>query len=188
MTINQYSLVLSVLILVLGTATLLSIASYLISPLTRQWFGRIAYTTWLKLIGLFSTIATLGALTYQFYYLTPVCLDCWWQRIFMFPIEIIVIISLFTKNKLNHLLTGVMATLGIFFSIDHYSEHFENYVLGNPSLVPCSPIPGEPLCGVAPTVTFGFITIPFLALVTFATIIWLSYLAHRKSVTEGNRF
>jgi disulfide bond formation protein DsbB len=126
-------------------------------------------------------MATLGALTYQFIYLTPVCLDCWWQRIFMFPLEIIVLVSLLTKNKLNHILIGVMASCGILLSAHHYGEHFERYVLGNSKLVPCSPTPGEPLCGLAPTVTFGFITIPFMAFVVFATIIWLSYLAHRKS-------
>lgn len=181
MTLIQYSMLLSVLILFLGSITLFSIVSYFTSPLTRKWLGQIAYTTWLKIIGLLATIATLGALTYQYVYLTPVCIDCWWQRIFMFPIEIIVLVSLFTKNKANHILTGVMASIGILISTYHYSKHFERYVIGNSALVPCSPLPGEPLCGLAPTVTFGFITIPFMALFVFASIIWLSYLAHKKS-------
>lgn len=180
MTIEQYSTVLSVSILLLGATTFLSIISYFSSSRIRERFSTVTYDTWLKLIGIFATIATLGALTYQFIYLTPVCLDCWWQRIFMFPLEIIVITSLLTKNKLNHYLIGFMATVGALFSIDHYSEHFERYVLGSPSLEPCSPILTDPLCGLAPTVTFGFITIPFMALITFVTIIWISYLAFQK--------
>jgi len=181
MDINRYSLVLSVLILLLGATTLLSIIGYFFVPKIRERITTLSYTKILECTGILATIATLGALTYQFIYLTPVCLDCWWQRIFMFPLEIIVLVSLLTKNKLNHILIGVMASCGILLSAHHYGEHFERYVLGNSKLVPCSPTPGEPLCGLAPTVTFGFITIPFMAFVVFATIIWLSYLAHRKS-------
>jgi len=181
MTIDQYSLILSILTLLLGTATVFSIAGYFSSPKIRERFGTITYDTWLKLIGIFATIATLGALTYQFIYLTPVCLDCWWQRIFMFPLEIIVAVSLLTKNKLNHFVIGFMAAIGGLFSAHHYSEHFARYVLGSPSLEPCSPLWSDPLCGLAPTVTFGFITIPFLALITFITIVWLSFLAYEKS-------
>lgn len=181
MDINRYSLVLSVLILLLGSTILFSIIGYFFIPKIRERIVTLSYTKILELIGIFSTIATLGALTYQFVYLTPVCLDCWWQRIFMFPLEIIVLVSLLTKNKLNHILIGVMASCGILLSAHHYGEHFERYVLGNPELSPCSPTPGEPLCGLAPTLTFGFITIPFMAFFVFATIIWLSYLAHQKS-------
>ncbi len=181
MDINRYSLVLSVLILILGATTFLSLISYFFVPKIRERIVALSYTTLLEIIGILATIATLGALTYQFIYLTPVCLDCWWQRIFMFPLEIIVLVSLLTKNKLNHILIGVMASCGILLSAHHYGEHFKRYVLGNPELAPCSPTPGEPLCGLAPTLTFGFITIPFMAFVVFATIIWLSYLAHQKS-------
>ncbi len=181
MTIQQYSLVLSVLVLLLGSATLLSIILFFSSAAWREKIQTVAYDTWMKLIGIFATIATLGALTYQFIYLTPVCLDCWWQRIFMFPIEIIVLVSLLTKNRQNHFLTWFMASIGILFSLHHYSEHFERYVMGNATLVPCSPTPSEPLCGLAPTVTFGFITIPFMAVIVFAALIWLSYLAFHKS-------
>lgn len=181
MDINQYSLVLSVLILLLGATTILSIIGYFFVPKMRAHITAFSYTKLLGLIGILATIATLGALVYQFVYLTPVCLDCWWQRIFMFPLEIIVLVSLFTRNKLNHILIGVMASCGILLSAHHYSKHFDRYVMGNAALAPCSPTPGEPLCGLAPTLTFGFITIPFMALIAFAAILWLSYLAHQKS-------
>lgn len=181
MSIEEYSLILSVCVLLLGGVTLFSIFGYFCVPKVREKMNSVAYTTWLKAIGVFATIATIGALTYQYRYLTPVCLDCWWQRIFMFPIEIIIVVSLFTKTRTNHLITGLMASIGLIFSILHYSKHFQKYVIGNPTLVPCSPSLSEPLCGLAPTVTFGFITIPFMALVTFVTLIWLSYLAHQKS-------
>jgi disulfide bond formation protein DsbB len=185
MNIEQYSEVLSVLVLLLGAATLLSLFGYYFSTAVRERMMRIAYATWLKLIGGFATIATLGALTYQYVYATPVCPLCWWQRIFMFPIEIVILVSLWTKNKSNHLITCIMASIGILFSVDHYYGHYQKYVAGNPFLLPCSTNPLEPSCTQSPVVTFGFITIPFMALVVFAAIIWLSHLAYLKSKSEN---
>ena len=181
MNIEQYSQVLSVLVLLLGTATIGSFLGYYFSPKIRARLLQVAYTTWLKFIGGFATIATLGALTYQYVYATPVCPLCWWQRIFMFPIEIVILASLWTKNRTNHLITCIMASIGIVFSVNHYYAHYQKYVAGNPFLLPCSANPLNPSCTQSPIVTFGFITIPFMAMVVFATIIWLSHLAYLKS-------
>ncbi len=181
MNLEQYSTVLSVLVLLLGAATILSILSYLFSPLTRTLIARISYTTWLQGIAFFATLATLGAVTYQYVYLTPVCVLCWWQRIFMFPLEIIILVTLWTKAKMNHLIVGLMAAIGLSISAYHYYGHYQKYVAGNPFLLPCSTNPLEPSCSNSPIVTFGFITIPFMALVVFSAILWLFYLAHKKS-------
>lgn len=181
MGIALYSTILSVLILLLGIATVVSVVGYIISPAIRRRVKIISYDTWLKLIGFFATIATLGSLTYQLVYAAPVCSLCWWQRIFMFPIEIVIIVSLWTKAKTNHYITAVMACIGIVFSAKHYYAHFQKYVAGNPFFIPCSVAPGEPSCSNAPIVSFGFITIPFMAFITFLAIIWLSYLAYQKS-------
>ncbi|MBP9728152.1 MAG: disulfide bond formation protein B [Candidatus Moranbacteria bacterium] len=181
MNIERYSFILSVLVLLLGTTTILSVIGYFFVPKIRERIVALSYTKLLELIGVFATIATLGALTYQFVYALPVCPLCWWQRIFMFPIEIIIFVTLWTKTKANHLITGIMAVIGSLFALNHYYAHYQKYVMGNPFYIPCSVAPGEASCANAPLVTFGFITIPFMALIVFATIIWLSYLAHQKS-------
>lgn len=181
MNLEQYSTVLSALILLLGAATVFSIAGYCFVPKLRANVAALSYTALLKLIGLVATIATLGALTYQYVYGLPVCHLCWWQRIFMFPLEIIILVTLFTKAKANHLIIALMAGIGLPIAAYHYYGHYQKYVAGNPFLLPCSTNPLEPSCSTSPIVTFDFITIPFMALVTFITILWLSYLAHKKS-------
>ncbi len=186
MNLESYSIVLSALVLLLGAATILSILSYLFSPTTRALVTQVSSTTWLKLIAGFATIATLGAVTYQYVYLTPVCVLCWWQRIFMFPLEIIILVTLWTKAKMNHLIVGLMAAIGLPISAYHYYGHYQKYVAGNPFLLPCSTNPLEPSCSNSPIVTFGFITIPFMALVVFSAILWLVYLTHQKSRQESN--
>ena len=183
MNLAAYSIVVSALVLLLGTATFLSILGYCFSPTIRARLDTVSYTAWLALIGATATIATLGSLTYQFVYLTPVCVLCWWQRIFMFPIEIVILVSLYTRTKGNNLISGIMAGIGALFASYHYYGHYQKYVAGNPFLLPCSTNPLEVSCSNSPVVTFGFVTIPFLALITFIAIIWLSYLAHKKSQT-----
>jgi disulfide bond formation protein DsbB len=184
MSIATYSQILGALVLLLGTATFLSFLSYCFSPLTRTRVSAVSYTTWLKLIATIATMATLGAVTYQYVYATPVCVLCWWQRIFMFPIELILAVTLWTKTKMNHYIIGLMATIGLPISLYHYYGHYQKYVAGNPFLLPCSTNPLESSCSNSPIVTFGFITIPFMAAVVFATILWLTYLAYRKSQSQ----
>lgn len=181
MNLEQYSTVLSVLVLLLGAATVLSILSYCFSPTTRALIAKVSYTCLLQVIALLATIATLGALTYQYIYLTPVCVLCWWQRIFMFPIEIIIAVSLWTKTKTNHLIVGLMAAIGLPIAAYHYYGHYQKYVAGNPFLLPCSTNPLEPSCSNSPIVTFDFITIPLMAMIVFVAILWLTYLAYKKS-------
>ena len=181
MDINRYSIVLSILILLLGTTTVLSIISYFFLPKVREKLSALSYATLLKLIACLATIATLGAVTYQYVYGLPVCHLCWWQRIFMFPLEIIILITLWTKTRTNHLIISLMAAIGLPIALYHYYGHYQKYVAGNPFLLPCSANPLEPSCSNSPIVTFGFITIPFMAFVVFSAILWLSYLAYRKS-------
>lgn len=185
MNLELYSTVLSVLVLLLGAVTLLSILSYAFSPLTRAKLTTVAYTTWLKLIGVLAALATAGALTYQYAYGLPVCHLCWWQRIFMFPIELIVLVSLWTKTKTNHLLIALMTAIGLPIALYHYYGHYQKYVVGNPFLLPCSTNPLEPSCSNSPVMTFGFVTIPLMAALVFGALLWLSYLAYKKSKQDS---
>lgn len=181
MNIQVYSFIVSSLTLLLGTTTILSIIGYFFVPKIRERIVALSYEAFLRCIALFATLATLGALTYQYVYALPVCPLCWWQRIFMFPIEIIIFVTLWTKTRANHLITGIMALIGSLFALNHYYAHYQKYVMGNPFYIPCSVAPGEASCANAPLVTFGFVTIPLMALVVFIAIVWLSYLAHKKS-------
>ncbi|MFZ3031628.1 MAG: disulfide bond formation protein B [Candidatus Moraniibacteriota bacterium] len=183
MDIIQYSTVLAAGSLLLAAATFLSVVGFFFSPRLREKLNRITYTTWMTLIGGLSAASVIGTLIYQFTYLTPVCSLCWWQRIFMFPLTLIAAIALYTRSRTDHLITGSMAALGLLFASYHYYGHFQKYVIGNPFLLPCSTSALEPSCSESPIILFGFMTIPLFGVIAFSAIIWLSYLAHRKSQT-----
>lgn len=179
---EPYSFILSLGTLGLLVATLVHFVGYILSPKVRQWTGQIDYDDHLRIIGALALSSALFALGYQYIYHLAVCELCWWQRIWLFPITIIVPVSLYYHIRHNHVVTGILAIIGGFFASYHYYYHFQAWVLGNFLEMPCETGGLLPACvdneGV---LNFGFVTIPFMGVVLFLTIVWLSYLAHQKA-------
>ena len=180
MTLDLYSLLLSISVLALGTITLLILIGYIGSSQVRAKIQDIPYFRIVQFIGFLSIFSTIWVMIYQLYYELEVCELCWWQRIFMFPIDIIVLVSLYYKTRTNHMIIGILSAFGIFFAGYHYYYHFRGWVLGEIVSLPCS------VGGLLPACTdnngilqFGFVTIPLMALIVFIAILWLSYVAHQ---------
>jgi disulfide bond formation protein DsbB len=117
-----------------------------------------------------SFIATLGSLYFsEILQYTP-CELCWYQRIFMYPLVIILGIGVFKKDASIALYTLILSGIGGCISIYHYSIQKIDF-LGEHSascgIVPCT---GEYINWL------GFITIPFLALIAFIIIFVISLL------------
>lgn len=111
----------------------------------------------------------------------------------MFPIEFIVFFTLLKKITYNELPILALAAFGTFFAGYHYYLHFMSWVMKNDSIMSftnCSVGGILPSCtDPAGVVIFGWLTIPFMALVIFVTIMWLSILAmmnrrQAETVTE----
>jgi len=182
LSIEYFSLFLSVGILATLALVVASAIGYAFSAKARDFLKSQNYSHYLKFIGFLSITGTLGALTYQFAYDLPVCVLCWWQRIFIFPIDIVILVSLFQKARGNHVITGILALIGSFFAGYHYYYHFIGWVMKQEVMLPCTIGGLLPSCtdngGV---LTFGFITIPFMALVLLISVVWLSFLAHKST-------
>lgn len=116
-----------------------------------------------------SLIATLGSLFFSEILHYEPCKLCWFQRIFMYPLVFITTISLIKKDFKQSLYILILSTIGGSISIYHYliqkTELFStnNNFCGR---IPCS---GEFIN------LFGFITIPFLALIAFTLIFILNF-------------
>lgn len=116
---------------------------------------------------LIAAVSTLGSLFFsEVMELTP-CVLCWYQRIFLFPLAIILLIGLFPLDKkvVNYALP--LAIIGLLFTVYHCLLFF-GVIPEN--LQPCSQ-------GVSCTddnmELFGFLPIPLLALIAFLMIIIL---------------
>lgn len=141
---------------------------------------KVSYEAILAGMGAIALISTVSVLLYQYEFQLAVCELCWWQRIFMFPIEIVVFVALLTKQKHAHVTVGALATIGALIAGYHYYNHFQNLVLGKEVTLPCSQVGLVPSCSDFSFTVFGFVTIPGMALLAFLSIILLAFAAHRR--------
>lgn len=134
-------------------------------------------TAWKLVFGawLIASTATLGALFFGEIMALPPCLLCWYQRIFMFPLALILPFGLapFDPKIVRYALP--LAIGGWLVAVFH-----QMLVLGlvPKSLEPCAR--GVP-CSKTVIEMFGFVTIPLLSIAAFSTIIVLLVLAHYRS-------
>lgn len=121
---------------------------------------------------LIATMSTLGALFLGEVMALPTCVLCWYQRIFMFPLVLILPIGLFPFDTKVIRYALPLAVLGWLLAVFH-----QLLVVGviPESLKPCTQ--GVP-CSVKVIEWFGFVTIPILSIAAFSTIIALLLVAH----------
>lgn len=126
-------------------------------------------------IGLsFATIATLGSL-----YLSNImgwspCRLCWFQRIFMYPIVVLFIISLILDRREVSDYTLPLSILGFGTAIYHYLVQF----LAQVQASGCSIT--QVSCEAKYTIYYGHISVPLMAASAFAAIAILSYRDYRS--------
>lgn len=111
-----------------------------------------------------SLIATLGSLYFSEIRGFIPCDLCWFQRIFMYPLVILLGIATFQSDTSGKKFILPLSIVGSIISFFHY---LEQKVPGFGGIKPC--VSGVP-CSAEYINWFGFITIPFLALIAFTLI------------------
>ena len=124
---------------------------------------------------LVASLSTLGALFFGEVMKLPPCNLCWYQRIFMFPLALILPIGLFPFDRKVIRYALPLALLGWLFAVFHML-----LVAGviPESIKPCTQ--GVP-CSVKVIEWFGFVTIPLLSVLAFSTILALLATTHFRS-------
>lgn len=111
-----------------------------------------------------AVIATSGSLFFSEVLKYTPCNLCWYQRILMYPLSILLLIATVKQDRNISAYVLPLSILGGLISTYHY-------LLEKTDLFPN----GDAACGIVPCTTeyinwFGFVTIPFLALVAFILI------------------
>lgn len=133
----------------------------------RCWF-------WIFLAWLVAMVSTLGALFLgEVMGYTP-CVLCWYQRIAMFPLTLILAAGLFPFDRRVVRYALPLAAVGCLLAVFHLA-----LVAGwiPEAIKPCQQ--GVP-CSNTPVVWFGFVTIPLLSLLSFSIICGLLLATSRK--------
>jgi len=105
----------------------------------------------------------------------PVCHLCWYQRICVYPLVIILGIATFRDDFGAAIYGIVLAALGAFFAIYQYLEQMI------PGFAPINVCTAGPDCSEIHFQLLGFITFPFLSLLACLAIIILLSITLRSS-------
>ena len=138
-------------------------------------FTAPSQTGWLLLFAawIVVTIATMGSLFFSEVMDVPVCLLCWYQRIAMYPLVLILAVGLFPFDPKVVRYAGALVVPGWLISL------FQVLLVAGiipESAQPC--VQGIP-CSETHIALLGFLNIPTLSLLTFTLIGILLFFTHK---------
>ena len=131
---------------------------------TEKKAEHILFTAWA-----ISLIATSGSLYLSEIMKYEPCILCWYQRIFMYPLVIILAVAIIKKDYKVGTYSLVISIIGMLISIYHYAIQ-KISTLSNTTACGRIPCTGDYLNWL------GFITIPLLCLIAFLIIIICSFI------------
>ncbi|MBM7840564.1 disulfide bond formation protein DsbB [Alkalihalobacillus xiaoxiensis] len=121
-----------------------------------------------------SLVATLGSLYFSEIEKFEPCALCWYQRIFMYPLVILIAVGVIRKDSGVAIYAAVLSGIGMCISIYHYA--MQKLPINEDDVIGC----GLVSCTGQYINWFGFITIPFLAGTAFILIFITSLYVIRK--------
>ncbi|PEO44450.1 disulfide oxidoreductase [Bacillus toyonensis] len=122
-----------------------------------------------------SFVATLGSLYLSEIMKYEPCTLCWYQRILMYPLFLLLGTAILRKDYKIGIYSLIFAIVGACIATYHYSLQIIPFSLKNVAVC------GKISCTGDYLNWFGFITIPFLALLAFLIIIICSFILMKLS-------
>lgn len=119
-----------------------------------------------QLIFLVSLLAMVGSLAFSEVLGWVPCKLCWYQRILMYPQVLISLIALKINDQKGYYYHFWLSFFGFFIALFHYL--IQRGVIQE---VDCNLIAASGACAIKINFAFGFISIPFMAVVAFLVII-----------------
>jgi disulfide bond formation protein DsbB len=141
-------------------------------PQTAEAAWMLVFASWV-----IATASTLGALFFSEVMKLPPCVLCWYQRIFMFPLVVLLPIGLFPFDPKVVRYALPLALIGT--SIAAFQMLLVAGVIPE-SITPCS---RGVSCSETQIEWFGFLSIPLLSVLAFTLISLLLILAHFRTET-----
>ena len=129
----------------------------------------LAYLVWVVAL-----VATAGSLFFSEVMELPPCVLCWYQRIAMYPLVVIIGVGIIARDPVWKIYALPLSLAGLLVSIYHNLLY---YGLIPESITPCKQ---GISCTTVQIEWLGFITIPLMALTAFA-FISVCMLLHRAS-------
>ena len=142
-----------------------------------KWFVRNAlYIAWFQ-----SLLATLSSLYLSEFVHFPPCVLCWYQRVCMYPLAVIILVSILRKDKNVGMLVLPFSLVGMAIALFHSLLQWK---IIPDAIAPCAQ---GVSCTTVQVSWLGFITIPFLSFVAFAIITFCVIAYHKFVLTHDKR-
>jgi disulfide bond formation protein DsbB len=119
---------------------------------------------WLYAAWLIAIVATVGSLYFSEVRMFVPCALCWWQRIFMYPLVVVLGVATFRQDFAVWRTALPLSGIGLSISTYHY------LLQKVPGMAPPAACSSGVPCSGQYIDWFGFVTIPFLAGTAFALI------------------
>ena len=123
---------------------------------------------------LLACVGTLGSLFFSEVMGLPPCVLCWWQRVFMYPLVVILLVGLLHYDRSVVRYALPLVVLGWLTAFYHYLL-YSGYI--PETLQPCGQ---GPSCAEINLELFGFVTIPLLSLAAFTVLAVLLLLVRQR--------
>lgn len=168
------------LALILGLIAIPVLHAFALLAFDRVWSFLERYA--IELAGSLGVLSTLGALFYSNVIGYPACSLCLIQRIFMFPIPVVLWVGFMRRDWSRIALKTalVLAALGLVAAGYHLTKDMLTLYSPSTATLGCPEIKGVPSCERIYFNYFGFVTIPTVALAAFAWIATLCVAGIRK--------
>jgi disulfide bond formation protein DsbB len=124
---------------------------------------------------LIALVATIGSLFYSEVAQYVPCKLCWYQRIMMYPQVVLLGFAYIRKDKSVAAYSILLSSIGAIIATYHYLLQIGKVQ----EILPCSAVGYSVSCSTKFVMTYGYITIPMMALSGFLLILFLM-LAQRR--------
>ena len=124
----------------------------------------------LKVMFLITVLATGGSLYFSEVLMLPPCVLCWYQRICMYPLALILGTALWNDDSKFARYSHPFSIIGLAISFYHCLLYYE---ILSESIIPCQQ---GVSCTTKQIAVFGFISIPLMSLTAFLILTALHFL------------
>ena len=129
---------------------------------------------------LVAATATLGSLYFSEIADFVPCRLCWFQRIAMYPLSVVLLVGAVRRDPAVRWYAAPIAVIGAGIALYHYLVEW------NPGLEPDSCSLTGPSCSAFWFRELGFVTLAFMALVGFLTILALLFVRFPARLDDGS--
>ncbi len=163
------------LVIVASDALIVFLLLLLFTPLKRSRRGKAVLAFFGSNAIFFALVVAIGSVAGSLFYseiahFVP-CLLCWWQRVLLYPQAVILFVALLARDERVRKYCATLSAGGVLVAIYHTYLQF-----GGSDLIPCSATGVS--CDKVYFLTYGYVTIPTMALTAFGLILLFCLIPH----------